>query len=435
MKRFVTLSGASLVVGALLFYVWWSSSRPLDRAAADRLLQIAIADADNGRVDTAQVHLARILADCPDHHRAREVQATMFVNLRLPQEASDAIAALPDNYLADRFDESLSLAKFMTSFGFLYEGETFLRRLLAIRPDNPIIRKELLRCLRIAGENRAAAGLLHDSLRDRNRKLEISDLLMATAPRRFWATDQDVKFMKRVGQRNDDPLTLLGYARREMEGGRPAAALNVLPRVLARRPDWQSALTLLALGNWQLGNDEEWRRIMSGWDPATLDDADAWFVWGVWERQHKDFESAARCFGEALQRDPKHVGASSQLVVVLRELELESEAVEWNLYAERLAHLETNCIDCSGFKLKPEGIRSIADECEQLGWFVESRAWHRFAKEQWPDIDWPLPTNDVEGRSSPGGKKNAWSDAASALALRRYPLPHRLVASSRTSPP
>lgn len=435
MKRFATLSGASFVVGALLLYVWWSSSRPLDRAAADRLLQIAIADADNGRVDTARLHLARILADCPDHHRAREVQAAMFVNLRLPREASDAIAALPDNYLADRFDESLSLAKFMTSFGFLYEGETFLRRLQAIQPDNPIIRKELLRCLRISGENHAAAELLHQALRDQNRKVEISDLLMATAPRRLWTTDEDVKFMKRVGQRNDDPLTLLGYARREIEDGRPAAALNVLPRVLARRPDWQPALTLMALGNWQLGKDEEWRRVMSGWDPATLDDADAWFAWGVWERQHGNFESAARCFGEALQRDPKHVGASSQLVVVLRELELESEAVEWKVYAERLAQVEMNCIDYAGFKLKPDGLRTIADECELLGWHVESLAWHRFAKEQWPAIDWPMPAENTGSPASVVGKEDAWSPAPSALALRRYPLPHRLDSPSTVSPP
>lgn len=438
MTRVIALVGIGLVfAGGIFSFVWFQSNRPLSPAGADHLLQVAIANADSGHLDLAREQLLRILADIPSHHRARETLATMYVNLRLPREAATALSALPDEYLAENFYDSLSLAEFMMKFGFLFDAEPFLRRLHAISPQQRVIRKELLKCLRICGDNNRAAPLLASSLNDHSEKVELADLLMATAPRRFWGTDADRKFMKRVGQRSDDPYTLLGYARWEEDQGHLAVSQEILRRVLFVQPEWQSAAIRSAIISWQLGLEEEWRKNMQDWDPATLDDADAWFILGVWQQQHNDARSAIRCFGEALQRAPKHSGACWQLIATLREIGLESEAARWKSYAERLSQLETYCVDFSSFKARPEKVERLAEECELIGWHHEAAAWYRYGREQWPDLEWPkTPDEAAESAASTSNQDifDPLDELTATLDFRQFPLPGRLDRDAISKP-
>ncbi|MDZ4686471.1 MAG: FG-GAP-like repeat-containing protein [Planctomycetaceae bacterium] len=435
MRRVVTLLCVCLVAGALLA-VFWRPSGPLSQAAADRLLETAIVNADNGHADLAYEAIERILTDRPDHHRARVVQATMSINLRRGAQAAEAIAALPDEYLASHFDDSWALAKFMTYYGFLFEAEPFLKRLLLIKPDHAAARRELLRCYRLSGENATASEHLAVALRD--RKIELSDLLMTTAPLTNWASAADVKFMKTVGQKHFDPLTMLGYARREMQSGQLPAAPEVLQQILARLPGWQPALTQLAIANWQLGREDAWRQAMSTWDPATLDHADAWFIWGVWQLRHDDYPTAVRCFGEALERAPKHSGAAAQLIVTLRKLGLEAEATEWTAYVEHLTQLDHACLSVGTSHQAPDSVTAIALRCEALGWVDEARAWQRYGRQKWPDFDWPEPQADIADRSASSlGEEGDVPQRRliAALDYRRYPLPKPVSRQAPTAVP
>jgi tetratricopeptide (TPR) repeat protein len=423
MRRLVTLLCVCLVAAISAVVFWRSSSGPLTLAGADRLLEIAIADADNGRTDLAYEYLDRILKDCPDHQRARVIKATMSINLRRPAEAAEAIAGISDEHLASTFEDSWALAKFMTNFGFLYEAEPLMKRLLLIKPDHPAVRKELVRCYRLSGENAAAAEYLAAALRQ--PKVELRDLLMATAPLTNWADAADVDFMKRVGQKNFDPLTMLGYARREMQTGHLPMAVQVLKQILAKHPSWQPALSQLAIANWQLGREDDWRQAMSQWDPATLDHADAWFIWGVWQLQHDEFATAVRCFGEALRRAPKHAGAATQLIAALKSLGLEAEAVGWTEYVERLTQLDHVCLSIGTTHQDPESVRVVARGCEDIGWPDEAQAWYRFARLHWPDNAWPEQPADGAAPPASLGEKpglpHQW--LVSMLEDSRYPLP------------
>lgn len=424
----MTLVVVCLAVGAITLFVWYrrQEGRPLSQAAADRLLRIAVDDADRGRLDYADTHLRRILTDCPEHHLARRMLAEICVKMRRPHEAAAIIAALPDESLGKQFQESLALAKSLASSGFLFEAEPLLQRLIAIRPDQLAVGKELLRCFRISGRNAAAASLLASALHE--RQLELGDLLMITATGRLWASNSDIQFMQQTGHNHDDPLVMTGRARREIEKGQLSTGVSVLQRTLVEQPGWQLAATRLAIANWLLGRDDEWRQAMSDWDPATLNDADGWFVWGVWHRQHKQVETAARCFCEALLRDPKHVGACSLLVTTLRELGFESEPIRLKAIADRMSKIELYCIDV-GFKVKPEGVRAIAVECDAVGWHAESRAWNRYGKQTWKQLDWPGQLEEEGGEpgfvtSDNGGPLNR---LVLALDFRRYPLPTRFT--------
>lgn len=435
MRRRVSLVGVCLAVGVmtLLFWYWRQDVRPLSPAAADRFLESATKDADRGRLDAADARLRTILADCPEHHRARRTLAEICVKRRRPHEAAKLISALPNEFLGEQFEESLALAKSLTASGFFFEAEPLLQRLIAIKPDQSAVRKELLRCFRISGRNAAAASLLASALRE--QLIELGDLLMSTATGRYWASGADLQFMSQVGTNHHDPLIMLGYARREIENGKLSNGVNVLNRISVEQPKWLLAATRLAIVNWLLGRDDEWRQAMSDWDPATLNDADGWFVWGVWHRKHQRVETAVRCFCEALVRDPKHVGACSQLVTGLRELGLETEPLQLKGFADRMSRIELYCIDV-GYALKPEGLRAIAAECAAVGWHAESRAWNQYGKQNWKHLDWHEHSIEQGGESGfeGGERRGSLSQLIHALDYRRYPLPTRDTQQVKPSP-
>lgn len=430
MKRFAVVCVLGLLTAGICWYSYSKSTRPLDRAAADRLLELAIKDADNNRVDTAMNYLERILKDVPDHHRARETQATLYIHLRKPAEAAEAIAALPDEYLQGRFPESVELAKFVMRFGFLFEAEPLLLRLLAMNPNHADVRKELIRCYRIGGENTKAAPLILAAFRD--RRVAMSDLLMVSAPRLYWASVEDVAFMKRMGQKHNDPYTMLGYGRRELEQGNLVSAIQILNRLRSSQPDWTPSQIRLTYAEWLSGNTDDWQRHMAGWTADRLDDADGWFLWGAWHRQQRQPQIAARCFFEALIRTPKHLGALSQLSAVLHELRFEVESLVLKTYGEQLAEVEQTCQDV-GHKSSPEMVAKLIEDCAAVGWETESQAWLRLARNQWPESTWPeLATG------SASDSKDATNSGHPALRLlrefdfRQFPLPVSLKPELQT---
>ncbi|OYW22805.1 MAG: hypothetical protein B7Z55_04220, partial [Planctomycetales bacterium 12-60-4] len=427
------------VAGILVVALWRPSNRPLSRGDADRLVQIAIADAHKGRMQPAYDSLQRILTAFPDHHPASVEKAMLCIHLRRGAEASATIAAIPNDYLKNHFEISWKLAKLMSDSGLLFEAEPFLERLLVLQPGHAPTRRELLRCFRISGENAAASEYLAAALWE--PKLELRDLLMATAPLTNWATPADVQFMKSVGQQNFDPLTMLGYARRLMQSGQSATAVDVLRRIVVQKPNWEPAIAQLAIVNWQLGREDDWRKIMSTWDPAKLDHPNSWFIWGVWQVRQEDYPSAVRCFGEALERDPKHAGAASQMIVPLRKLGQEASAGEWTAYVEQLAQLDQACLSVGLFEQAPDDVKAIAEWCEELGWHREARAWYRFSQQTWPERNIRSPTDDAnQSESLTDANDLPQRRLVEALEFRKFPLPERIpqqksieIASTGTS--
>ena len=428
MTKKLTHTIAILFIGAsiILFLSWRQGGRPLSSAAADRLLRTAVNDAVHGHTATAYASLQRILSDYPHHHLARFHLANVCARLERPHEVSDCIARLPNEFVGQQFEEAVVLANVLTSFGFFFEAEPLLQRLIVINPDHVAVRKELLRCLRISGQNAAARNLLANALRE--RRVDLADLLMITAPSRYWASNSDIQFMQRVGHRHNDPMIMLGHARREIESGRLSNAVNLLQQILDKFPNWQPSLTRLAIANWLLGRDYEWQQAMSGWDPVTLNDADAWFVWGVWHRENKQVAIAVRCFSEALLRDPKHVGACSHLITSLKELGLEADSMQLKRCADRLSKLELACIDV-GFNMRLDGVIAIAAECDALGLHAESWAWNRYGKQKWDHLAWPEPVDEVDRGTGSGGGGTGMDVTQSVFTFdyHSYPLPTKSV--------
>lgn len=409
------------VIVFLMAWLVWYQTRPLSPRGAERLLELATLDLDNGINDTAYEYLQTILANYPDHQEARRLLAITCVNQRRPDELGTTVAGFSDRYLHTHFDESWGLARFMTSFGFLYEAQPLLERLNSIRPAHQELRNELLRCYRISGRNAFAAPLLCQNVT--GPKQSLSDLLMLTATRLHWVSADDIRFMKQVGQRHMDLVTQLGYARREVEDGNTTAGISVLEQVVQRKPDWELAYIRLALAHWSAGHQSEWTQSAARWDLNQLKEADGWFLLGYAYQESQEHEVSLRCIGEALARDPKHLGAWTQLPAVLHATGLSAEATLVSQHAQHLANLDQYCQNVS-HQATPEAVLQLVHECAAIGWTQLAQGWTRYGRVHWPDGNWPdIASEGMDDLTSFGLEEDPLLRLVSTIHYRQFPLP------------
>lgn len=141
-------------------------------------------------------------------------------------------------------------------------------------------------------------------------------------------------YLKRSAQNApDDVLVQLGLAAQAVYDKRSADALSLLKKVVARDPDLIAAQTLLGelLVDADAKDFIDWHAQL----PTSADDhPDTWFVRGLWARHSGQMDVAARCFWEALRRDPTHRRATYQLGQVLAALNAPAAAD----FAERSRH-------------------------------------------------------------------------------------------------
>jgi thioredoxin-like negative regulator of GroEL len=106
----------------------------------------------------------------------------------------------------------------------------------------------------------------------------------------------------------DDPLPLLGQARVAIHRSDERKAKELLKQVLAKAPELIEARAELGQ---VLFNEEdpEFRQWLLQSAPAAEAHPDVWVTRGQWARRRGDPRGAARCFWEALKRDPAHHAA------------------------------------------------------------------------------------------------------------------------------
>ncbi|HWB10067.1 MAG TPA: FG-GAP-like repeat-containing protein [Pirellulales bacterium] len=221
-------------------------------------------------------------------------------------------------------------------------------------------------------------------------------------------------------------LPLVGLARIALRNKKdPAEARRLLQRVLAAAPDQLEGHALLGRTLWELGDREaldDWQRRL----PASAEDhPDVWLVRGyLWKSS--DLRTAARCFWEALRRDPNHQAASYQLSQVLQALGEDAEDV--GFLAERARRLEELAETLFDLRLGPGDLRLVqraALLAESLGRLREAWGWNAVARSLSSDADW-IPADMARIQAEPSAcpdETPADCDPARRLDLSDYPLP------------
>ncbi|MBI1311745.1 tetratricopeptide repeat protein [bacterium] len=185
----------------------------------------------------------------------------------------------------------------------------------------------------------------------------------------------------------DDPLILTGLGAVAYSEGEPVLAREYLDKALSLNPSIVSAHALLGemLVDSPNASFSDWSsRLPQGAD----ENPHIWLVRGLWARKLGTLPVAARCFQEALVRQPEHRRANYQMGLTLHALGHPASAA----FSDRAADLFelTGLLDAV---LRSEGrnepaVQHIVSLLEKNGRYWEAWAWCRRAGTRYSYSNW-----------------------------------------------
>lgn len=193
-------------------------------------------------------------------------------------------------------------------------------------------------------------------------------------------------------QRNapDDIMVRLAMAAQSVTDGRSADALKLLTEITSKDPELVAAQVMLGelLVDSDPGEFAKWHRRL----PRSAEDCpETWFVRGMRARHIGEMRIAARCFWEAVRRDPTHRRSNYQLGQTLSSLE-DPAAQEFTRRSGQLFKLSQSLDDVLRSKGQDErAVLTTAELLESTGRIWEACGWAALAARRFPTADWALP--------------------------------------------
>jgi tetratricopeptide (TPR) repeat protein len=254
----------------------------------------------------------------------------------------------------------------------LSDAERHYQRALAINPGAIEVADRLGHIWQLAGRNLDAAPLYHQLLR--LGKCRGDELVCAAGVERFFRRD-DRFSMSPLESGTDDPLLILGEARRQLFENHVDVAERLLRETLAARPDLGEAQGRLGRIIVDRGDHEAFLRWRSTLSHEVLNHPEVWLVHGLEARAVGQLEGAARCFLEALWQAPQHLAANVQLAGVLERLGQREAAERFTRRAEELSEVETIFNQARNSAEHPVLV-SAAEAMGRTGRFWEAAGWY-----------------------------------------------------------
>lgn len=278
-----------------------------------------------------------------------------------------------------------SLAEVYFHVGELSAAVECYESLLRARPQHPTAHVRMATLLGVTGQRWRA--IPHYLALLRLHAWTVQDLaLMADLERPV----EPEGFLERCLQRAPrDPLVRLAQAADLLGWRKPEQARPLLEQLTRDQPDLIAAQVLLG----ELLLHDEAATFLAWHSALPLEaeeNADIWFIRGLWLRQHDQPQVAARCFWEAVRRVPHHRRANYQLGQVLAALGAPA-AHDFAERGDQLFEL-TQVLDDV---LRSRGANERAMERAARLLLASERLWEAWAwaesgRQRFPASRWPL---------------------------------------------
>ncbi|MFM9966625.1 MAG: FG-GAP-like repeat-containing protein [Planctomycetaceae bacterium] len=264
--------------------------------------------------------------------------------------------------------------------GHAAAAEESYRAALRQDPRQLQAQRQLAYLLGVEGRCWEAAPFLLAAVKQGEFTLHHLVLLAAAEP-----VIHDAEFVERcLAAMPDDPVPLIGVARTAIKKNQIAEAKDILQKVISSR-------VLVNADTAQVEAQARWGELLVELDPARLADWKAhlpsnadehpeiWVVQGLWAEKQEAMPEAARCFWEAIRRDPNHRVANYHLGSVLSRLHRESAARTFLDRAGLLKDLQLTVDDAFKNPESPAWKHQAAALCESLGRPWEAWGWTSLA--------------------------------------------------------
>jgi tetratricopeptide (TPR) repeat protein len=305
--------------------------------------------------------------------------------------------------------------------GHASNAEAKYREALEISPRDTHAHERLAVLLTVLGRRFESLPHAYELLRQRRATYDI--LMLASEHAQVIEYPDELARLRAAAP--DDPGPLVGLARIEMRQKNYGAATGLLRQALAAAPEYIEAHALLGRILLEESDDDELAQWAAALPAAADAHPDVWAVRGGWAKRRGQREAAARCFWEALRRDPNHNSATLQLSQSLEALGQEAPAKR---VAERGALLSAFSATLSELRQHRDDAEMLfraARDAETLGRLWEAWSWNQGAISILGNVTWareglkrikPQLHNDLPP-TLPA------IDLGIQIDLSRYPLP------------
>lgn len=390
----------ALVVIAIgvLGYLWFprgdaGGSTTTEKSVEERL-ELCQELMGRGQYDEARREADEILRDEPGNVAALLLAGEAAVEQQRMGVAMEYYRRVPIDASEASLTAAMAMATIEFYSGTLKQAERLLQRVLKREPTHAAANTLMAQLLDLEGRRWEVIPYALEAVRQGRLGLQI---LMLLADQ-----EQITGRMQRMREANSrdksDPGPLLGLSRAASAEGETNAAEQLTRRVITLRPDLTEAH--VRLGEILLEQDPQkfvdWHTALP---PVVDQHPDLWVLRGLWARRTQQPEAAARCFWEALTRNPNDATACNQLGQLLQLLERPADAA---LFLKRGTQLDAlrrtvNAVYRTGRRTPRETLRTLAATLSALGRQLEADAWQALAggKRSFSS-DQPRPETDAQ---------------------------------------
>lgn len=306
------------------------------------------------------------------------------------QRAGDAQAALthyqaiPQDGAAVSLAAALAAAKAERSLGRLHSAIRSYAYVLKHRPHDLQAQGEIASLYAVTGQRRLADQHLSELIK--TTTLDLKQRVLLTDFDRI--DPKAFQFLRQCEEQSpDDPAVNLGLAMGDIAEGKLKSARRRLEAAVQADPELSAAQGLLG----ELLLDEGEAELQQWHDqlPSSIhDDAEIWYVRGMWAQRRGEAEIAARCLWEAARRIPTSHRAMHQLALATAELDPTiSQAFSQRALAmyELRQHL-SKALNTQG--RDEAAMKQVITLLLESGRDWEARSWTVFVQGLYPESAW-----------------------------------------------
>ncbi len=408
-------------VATIGWRLWQYTSSP------ERLIEKARQALASKRYTACEELCERVLSDHPQF-----AEALLLAGEAANQQdrLSEALAYY-DRVAAEAGDEAAiarcAAGDIWLKIGHASQAETKFREALEIDPPNALAHDRLANLLTLEGRRFESLPHLYELLRQRRA----SYTLLLLAGDHAQTVEEPEQLARFRAAAPDDAGPLIGLARIQIRRKQFVEAAGMLRKAIVDCPKCIEAHALLGRALLAGPNEDELAQWVAALPPEADEHPDVWTVRGRWAKRRGQTQAAARCFWEALRRDPNHQAATlqlSQALYALGESEMAegvaARAAALSVFSETLSTLFHHRDD-------PKALFVVAAQSETLGRLWEAWTWNQTALATLGDVGWARAAlariepqlNDSLPPTLPR------VDVGRRLDLSHYPLPSDLYAS------
>ena len=374
-------------VGLVFFYGRFTQPSP------EKLVAEAGRQLDRGQFAKAENLARQALARRPHDGSALRVAADAAIELGHPDAALEYYLQIPDDCSAAAVSGRFRAGEVLVDLGRLFDAEQKFRRALACDPDHRESHLRLAHLLGITGRRWESVAhmlaVVHSGRFPGEHLLMLGDVERVANERRMLTRCRQAA--------PDDPLPKLGLARVALVENDLPEARRLLEQVVAVLPNENEAQAQLGSVLLESGSAEEFLDWLARLPPSADRHPEAWVVRGRWCLEQNDSRAAARCFWEAVRRDPDHRQANYRLGLALAALNDPAlnepgQASPFLKRAEKLEELTILVDDLFRNNHDKESMRKASVLAEALSRVWEAWGWARLAQAEDPAADWAQQT-------------------------------------------